>query len=125
MFSLFVRSLADEPAISQKDIHPSLGDGGKEIPNETGEENGLVEVPFTINIELPQDNSNSSKMVQLSVSPMELVQELHQRLMDMQDTCHRTCFQLTFDGNTLDNFVELKTIENLKEGSTIKLVEGG
>ncbi|XP_022692197.1 clustered mitochondria protein homolog isoform X1 [Varroa jacobsoni] len=114
---------ADEPAISQKDIHPSLGNGGKEIPNETGEENGLVEVPFTINIELPQDNSNSSKMVQLSVSPMELVQELHQRLMDMQDTCHRTCFQLTFDGNTLDNFVELKTIENLKEGSTIKLVE--
>jgi hypothetical protein len=30
-------------------------------------------------------------------------------------------FQL--DGNTLDNFAELKTVEGLKEGSLVKVVE--
>lgn len=54
---------------------------------------------------------------------MELVQEIHQLLMDREDTCHRTCFSLQLDGNTLDNFAELKNIEGLKEGSIIKVVE--
>ena len=55
---------------------------------------------------------------------MELVQEIHQVLMDREETCHRTCFSLQLDGVTLDNFSELKSIENLKEGSVIKVVEG-
>jgi hypothetical protein len=28
-----------------------------------------------------------------------------------------------FDGNTLDNFAELKTVEGLKDGSLVKVVE--
>lgn len=52
---------------------------------------------------------------------MELVQEIHQVLMDREDTCHRTCFSLQLDGVTLDNFAELKNIEGLKEGSIIKV----
>lgn len=55
------------------------------------------------------------------VSSMELVQEIHQMLMDREDTCHRTCFSLQLDGNTLDNFAELKNVEGLKEGSVIKV----
>ena len=54
---------------------------------------------------------------------MELVQEIHQLLMDREDTCHRTCFSLQLNGSTLDNFAELKSIEGLKEGSLLKLVE--
>lgn len=54
---------------------------------------------------------------------MELVQEIHQLLMEREDTCHRTCFSLQLDGNTLDNFAELKNIEGLKDGSVIKVVE--
>nr|CAD7262813.1 unnamed protein product [Timema shepardi] len=61
--------------------------------------------------------------VRISVSSMELVQEIHQLLMDREDTCHRTCFSLQLDGNTLDNFAELKNIEGLKEHSVIKVVE--
>ena len=45
------------------------------------------------------------------VSSMELVQEIHQLLMDREDTCHRTCFSLQLNGNSLDNFAELKTVE--------------
>ena len=63
-------------------------------------------------------------LVSLQVSSMELVQEIHQVLMDREDTCHRTCFSLQLDGVTLDNFSELKTIEGLKEGSVIKVIEG-
>lgn len=52
---------------------------------------------------------------------MEMVQEIHQLLMDREDTCHRTCFSLQLNGTTLDNFAELKNIEGLKEGSIIKV----
>ena len=44
--------------------------------------------------------------------------------MDKEETCHRTCFSLQLDGNILDNFTELKNIENLKEGSVLKVIEG-
>ncbi len=54
---------------------------------------------------------------------MELVQEIHQLLMDREETCHRTCFSLQLNGNTLDNFAELKTIEGLAEGAILKVVE--
>lgn len=60
----------------------------------------------------------------MQVSPQEMVQEIHQVLMDREDTCHRTCFSLQLDGNVLDNFAELKSIEGLQEGSLLKVVEG-
>lgn len=59
----------------------------------------------------------------LQVSPQEMVQEIHQVLMDREDTCHRTCFSLQLEGNVLDNFSELKSIEGLQEGSNLKVVE--
>lgn len=58
------------------------------------------------------------------VSPQEMVQEIHQVLMDREDTCHRTCFSMQLDGNVLDGFAELKSIEGLQEGSVLKVVEG-
>lgn len=54
---------------------------------------------------------------------MELVQEIHQLLMDREDTCHRTCFSLQLNGQVLDNFAELKSIEGLSEGILLKVVE--
>ncbi len=57
----------------------------------------------------------------MQVSSVELVQEIHQLLMDREDTCHRTCFSLQLNGQMLDNFAELKTIEGLKEGSVLKV----
>lgn len=60
---------------------------------------------------------------EIQVSSTEIVQELHQLLMEREDTCHRTCFSLQLDGNTLDNFAELKSIPGLKDGSVIKVVE--
>lgn len=53
-----------------------------------------------------------------------MVQEIKQVLMDREETCHRTCFSLQLDGNTLDNFSNLKSITGLQEGSLLKIVEG-
>lgn len=60
----------------------------------------------------------------LQVSPQEMVQEIHQVLMDREDTCHRTCFSLHLDGNVLDHFSELRSVEGLQEGSVLRVVEG-
>ncbi|ESO91745.1 hypothetical protein LOTGIDRAFT_233341 [Lottia gigantea] len=97
------------------------GDGEE---NKTTEEKDLQEIVliqdtgFTIKISPP-----NVEAFELPVSSMELVQEIYQVLMDREDTCHRTCFSLQLDGVTLDNFSELKSIESLKEGSVVKVVE--
>ncbi|KAL0272408.1 UNVERIFIED_CONTAM: hypothetical protein PYX00_005387 [Menopon gallinae] len=78
----------------------------------------IQDLGFTVKIVSPGTES-----FDIQVSSMELVQEIHQLLMDREDTCHRTCFSLQLDGNTLDNFAELKNIDGLKEGSVIRVVE--
>eukprot|EP00096_Caligus_rogercresseyi_P001416 TRINITY_DN1226_c0_g1_i1.p1 TRINITY_DN1226_c0_g1~~TRINITY_DN1226_c0_g1_i1.p1 ORF type:complete len:1301 (+),score=495.78 TRINITY_DN1226_c0_g1_i1:192-4094(+) len=87
----------------------------------TKEEQDVVyiqEMGFTVKMAAP-----NVEPFDIQVSSMELVQEIHQSLMDREDTCHRTCFSLQLDGLTLDNFAELKNIEGLKEGSLIRVVE--
>lgn len=78
----------------------------------------IQETAFNVFIQCP-----NLEPFEIQVSPTELVQEIHHLLMDREDTCHRTCFSLQLDGVTLDNFVELKSIDGLKEGSIIKVVE--
>ncbi|XP_011307260.1 clustered mitochondria protein homolog [Fopius arisanus] len=97
----------------------------KEKDNDEKEKEGndqevvfIQDMGFTVKIVSP-----GAEPFDIQVSSMELVQEIHQLLMDREDTCHRTCFSLQLDGNTLDNFAELKNIEGLKEGSIIKVVE--
>jgi protein TIF31 len=88
-------------------------------PNNSNELVVLPEVSFNIRIQSP-----GLDIFDLPVTSSELVQEIHQVLMDKEETCHRTCFSLQLDGIILDNFTELKNIEGLKEGSLLKVVEG-
>uniref|UniRef100_A0A8C5FQY1 Clustered mitochondria protein homolog n=1 Tax=Gadus morhua TaxID=8049 RepID=A0A8C5FQY1_GADMO len=78
----------------------------------------IQDTGFNVKIQAP-----GTEPFDLQVSPQEMVQEIHQVLMDREDTCHRTCFSLQLDGNVLDNFAELKSIEGLQEGSQLKVVE--
>ncbi|XP_073529201.1 clustered mitochondria protein homolog [Phyllobates terribilis] len=73
---------------------------------------------YNVTIQLP-----GGDCIEIQVSSKELVQEIIQVLMEHEDSCHRTCFSLQFDGNVLDNFSELKSVEGLKEGSVLKVVE--
>ncbi|KAG5682061.1 hypothetical protein PVAND_011446 [Polypedilum vanderplanki] len=99
---------------------------GKEMAEKKGiednEESDILEVIQDVGFSV-QILSPGVEPLTIQVSSMELVQEIHQLLMDREETCHRTCFSLQLDGTTLDNFAELKSIEGLKEGSVIKVVE--
>ena len=52
------------------------------------------------------------------------VQDLRQVVLDRPESCYRTCFSLQIDGVRLDDFSELHMVEGLKDGATIKVVEG-
>lgn len=92
------------------------------VTNGSQDESDMLEiiqdVGFTVQIISP-----GIEPLSIQVSSMELVQEIHQLLMDREDSCHRTCFSLQLDGVTLDNFAELKNIDGLQEGSVIKVAE--
>ncbi|XP_063809483.1 clustered mitochondria protein homolog [Pseudophryne corroboree] len=101
-----------EPKQNGHDVGEQAEDGSEQeviVIQDTG---------FTVKIQAPGIEPFS-----IQVSPQEMVQEIHQVLMDREDTCHRTCFSLQLDGNVLDNFAELKTIEGFEEGSVLKVVE--
>lgn len=104
----------DEPA-EKKETEEDGGGGEKKDDPEVV---FIQDMGFTVKILSP-----GAEPFDIQVSSMELVQEIHQLLMDREDSCHRTCFSLQLDGNTLDNFAELKNIEGLKEGSVIRVVE--
>lgn len=121
--------------VKPKSVSETTTNSGETTTVKSAEENGGEEKSAANNNEneliLIQDNAFSIKIsvpgldpFDLQVTSMELVQEINQMLMDKEETCHRTCFSLQLDGQTLDNFSELKSIEGLKDGSVVKLVEG-
>lgn len=112
-----------ETKVTKEEINKLVKDEEEKEKDDTEEKNKdevifIQDVGFSVKIISP-----GAEPFDIQVSSMELVQEIHQLLMDREDTSHRTCFSLQLDGNTLDNFAELKNIEGLKEGSVIKVVE--
>ena len=85
-------------------------------PNSSNELVILPEISFNIRIQI-----TGLEIFDLPVTSSELVQEIHQVLMDKEETCYRTCFSLQLEGIILDNFTELKNIEGLKEGCLLKV----
>lgn len=78
----------------------------------------IEDTPCTIKI-IP----SHSEPFELQVSSFELVQEIHRVLMDREETCSCTCFSLMLNGQVLDMFAELKSINGLKDGVELKVVE--
>uniref|UniRef100_A0A8C5LUA4 Clustered mitochondria protein homolog n=1 Tax=Leptobrachium leishanense TaxID=445787 RepID=A0A8C5LUA4_9ANUR len=105
----------------EADVEPKQNGHDAGEQTEDGNEQEVIVIQdtgFTVKIQVP-----GLEMFSIQVSPQEMVQEIHQVLMDREDTCHRTCFSLQLDGNVLDNFAELKTIDGFQEGSVLKVVE--
>ncbi|XP_068246092.1 clustered mitochondria protein homolog isoform X1 [Palaemon carinicauda] len=103
-----------------KDAKDTEEDKDKNDNDDDKDKDGLLSQEYGFNIKIKPPAGDA---FEIQVSSMELVQEIHQLLMDREDTCHRTCFSLLLNDQTLDNFAELKTIEGLKEGSVIKVRE--
>nr|XP_006816525.1 PREDICTED: LOW QUALITY PROTEIN: clustered mitochondria protein homolog [Saccoglossus kowalevskii] len=135
---------SDEPGTPPEGINrigSTNSDGGSDTPSSSSDQADKIE-----NEEKTEDKSEDKKDLdspflinekfyvvkviapgcdpfELQVGAQEMVHELHQLLMDKEETCHRTCFTLQMDGNVLDNFTELRSIEGLTDGSVIKVVE--
>ncbi|XP_044731040.1 clustered mitochondria protein homolog [Chrysoperla carnea] len=114
----YTNGTEDETQKTEENVVNGVSEDGEDDKKEEQEVVFIQDLGFTVKIVSP-----GTEPFDIQVSSMELVQEIHQLLMDREDTCHRTCFSLQLDGNTLDNFAELKNIEGLKDGSIIKVVE--
>ncbi|CAO1403459.1 unnamed protein product [Diamesa tonsa] len=101
---------------------PAVKDDVVDVTNGNQDESDMLEIIQDVGFNV-QIISPGLEPLSIQVSSMELVQEIHQLLMDREDTCHRTCFSLQLDGVTLDNFAELKNIDGLQEGSVVKVAE--
>ncbi|TNN66420.1 Clustered mitochondria [Liparis tanakae] len=78
----------------------------------------LQETDFTVRIQPPGKES-----FELQVSSQMLVAELHQLLMEHQISCHCTCFSFQLGGIALDSLTELRSIQSIRDGALIKVVE--
>ncbi|VDD87948.1 unnamed protein product [Enterobius vermicularis] len=97
------------------------GERASSPAGKSNEEDGsglLGDTMFRIQIVAP-----GSEPFDLQVNSGEMVQELHQVLLEREPTCHRTCFSLQLNGVALDHFTELKNIPGLRDGSVLKVVE--
>ncbi|CAL8079604.1 unnamed protein product [Calicophoron daubneyi] len=106
-----VNNQSDSSALAEQ--QPSQTNGADKSEIEV-----LEDAPYTVKI-VP----SHSEPFELQVSSFELVQEIHRVLMDREETCNCTCFSLALNGQTLDMFAELKTVEGLADAVEIKVVE--
>ncbi|XP_065054486.1 clustered mitochondria protein homolog [Rhopilema esculentum] len=74
---------------------------------------------FTIKLMIPGAGEPST----LQISNHDTVQEIRQVVLDRPESCFRTCFSLQLNGNRLDDFVELHTVEDMKEDAVVKVVD--
>ncbi|KAM9451424.1 clustered mitochondria protein homolog isoform 1-T1 [Clarias gariepinus] len=131
-FTLFVvdKLFLASPSISGPSPNNILSDQiGISEPNRYSEKD-LQEDPDSVDVDPSEDVGLTIRIqapgiepTDFQASPLAMVQEIKQVLMDREETCHRTCFSLQLNGNTLDNFTNLKSITGLQEGSLLKIVE--
>ncbi len=135
--------VSDDNVAKKAEAKPENASKDDKDPKESKESNEkdvmfVQDVGFNVNVLTP----GAQEPFQIQVSSMELVQEIHQLLMDREDTCQRTCFSLhlvndetkdakgnnnnnsnnSASSTVLDNFAELKSVEGLAEGSLIKVI---
>ncbi|KJH46399.1 hypothetical protein DICVIV_07522 [Dictyocaulus viviparus] len=67
--------------------------------------------------------STTGDSFDLQINNAEMVQELHQVLLERESTCHKTCFSLQLNGVSLDNFTEIRAVADLVDGSVLHVVE--
>ncbi|OQE47264.1 hypothetical protein PENCOP_c001G06635 [Penicillium coprophilum] len=87
------------------------------VPEGTEEDNagGL----FQISVKLP----HAPHKIQVMVSSQEQVQDVRQSIVELPGTFQYTCFHLEFNGNRINDFVELSEVPGLEADSEIVLVE--
>ncbi|KAL5002369.1 clustered mitochondria protein [Aspergillus recurvatus] len=74
---------------------------------------------FQISVKLPHEPYK----IQVMVSSQEQVQDVRQSIVELPGTFQYTCFHLEFNGERINDFVELSEVPGLQADSEIVLVE--
>ncbi|QGA13178.1 hypothetical protein EYB26_000825 [Talaromyces marneffei] len=85
---------------------------------EAAEENNGGGV-FQITVKLPHEPYK----IQVMVSSQEQVQDLRQSIVELPGTFQYTCFHLEFNGQRINDYIELSEVTDLKADSEVTLVE--
>ena len=75
--------------------------------------------PFQVHVKLP----HHPYKISIVVSLQEQLQDVRQSIVESPDTFQYTCFHLEFDGERINDFVELSEVKGLKPDSELVLVE--
>ncbi|KAF9948959.1 Intracellular distribution of mitochondria [Mortierella alpina] len=73
---------------------------------------------YQITINLP----NKGGKVQVIASPREAIQDVRQSIIESTETCMHSCFSLAFNGNKLNDFMELGDVEGITPDSELDLI---
>ncbi|KAF3405506.1 Clustered mitochondria protein [Talaromyces pinophilus] len=74
---------------------------------------------FQITVKLPHEPYK----IQVMVSSQEQVQDLRQSIVELPGTFQYTCFHLEFNGQRINDYIELSEVTDLKADSEVTLVE--
>ncbi|KAB8071513.1 clustered mitochondria-domain-containing protein [Aspergillus leporis] len=99
-----------------KESPEQLTNGNHPEGTQGEEQNGGL---FQISVKLPHEPYK----IQVMVSSQEQVQDVRQSIVELPNTFQYTCFHLEFNGNRINDFVELSEVPDLKADSEIVLVE--
>ncbi|PWY92469.1 hypothetical protein BO70DRAFT_327648 [Aspergillus heteromorphus CBS 117.55] len=99
----------------------------KETPEQLTNGNNTEEVQeeevngglFQISVKLPHEPYK----IQVMVSSQEQVQDVRQSIVELPSTFQYTCFHLEFNGQRINDFIELSEVPDLTADSEITLVE--
>ena len=60
----------------------------------------------------------------IQLTSRDTVHDLLQYALDRPECCYRTALSVHHNGKRLDNFFEIGSIKDLKDGDTVEVVEG-
>ncbi|KAH9900547.1 clustered mitochondria-domain-containing protein [Xylariomycetidae sp. FL2044] len=78
-----------------------------------------AEALFPLTIHLPHD----PKKIHVMVSPQEQVHELRQSIIELPAAFQYSCFHLEFDGERINDFIQISDVKGLGAEAEIRLVE--
>ncbi|ORZ01071.1 clustered mitochondria-domain-containing protein [Syncephalastrum racemosum] len=91
-----------------------------DVQDVNGQPDNIVEEElYELTVKLP-GNADSIK---LTTTPREAITDLKQSIMESPETCTHSCFSLAFNGQRLNDFMELAEIEGITTESELELVE--
>ncbi|OCK75085.1 hypothetical protein K432DRAFT_429645 [Lepidopterella palustris CBS 459.81] len=88
-------------------------------PQEEGTNGHHAENVFQITIKLPHE----PYQIQVMISTQEQVQDLRQSIVEQPQTFQYSCFHLEYNGQRINDFIELSEVPDLNAGSELTLVE--